>query len=153
MLSDRNTVTALNGSRVLLREGDPIDLDQDGQFDDNVFIGRANPANAAFQANGVQFANDGTVHTLVNIRDADGLEKPPPPSEAGCLALRAAMGVPLCHPDYNQDGGGGWACGADVEAFFLAWEVSETCADVNQDGGIDCADVETFFIGRESGSC
>ncbi|MBX3382600.1 MAG: hypothetical protein KF864_03725 [Phycisphaeraceae bacterium] len=55
-----------------------------------------------------------------------------------------------CVGDFNQDGG---IDGADVEAFFLAWEDSEPAADVNQDGGVDGADVEFFFNAWESGDC
>ncbi|MBS0198397.1 MAG: hypothetical protein JSR77_16725 [Planctomycetes bacterium] len=55
-----------------------------------------------------------------------------------------------CYSDFNQDGG---IDGADVEAFFLAWAAGENAADVNQDGGIDGADVETFFVAWQSGEC
>lgn len=51
--------------------------------------------------------------------------------------------------DFNQDGG---VDGADVEAFFVAWEGGDPVADVNQDGGVDGADVETFFAAW-SGGC
>jgi glucose/arabinose dehydrogenase len=57
---------------------------------------------------------------------------------------------PPCYADFNQDGG---IDGADVEAFYLAWEVGDPSADVNQDGGVDGQDVETFFIAWESGEC
>jgi hypothetical protein len=36
--STRNGVVVLNGTQVLVREGDPIDLDNDGQFDDGVYF-------------------------------------------------------------------------------------------------------------------
>ncbi|MBL9002106.1 MAG: hypothetical protein JNK25_13320 [Phycisphaerae bacterium] len=50
--------------------------------------------------------------------------------------------------DFNADGG---IDGADVEAFFLAWEFGD--ADVNLDGGTDGADVEMFFCWWQSGGC
>jgi hypothetical protein len=56
----------------------------------------------------------------------------------------------LCPADFNQDGG---VDGADVDAFFAAWENGETQADVNQDGGIDGGDVDTFFAAWENGGC
>jgi sarcosine oxidase subunit alpha len=43
--------------------------------------------------------------------------------------------------------------GSDVEAFFTAWEASESPADVNCNGGVDGGDVETFFIAWENGGC
>ena len=50
--------------------------------------------------------------------------------------------------DFNLDGG---VDGADVEAFFTAWERAETLADFNIDGGVDGADVEAFFVAWEQG--
>ncbi len=53
-----------------------------------------------------------------------------------------------CTADFNNDGG---VDGADVEAFFAAWEVAEPSADVNEDGGVDGGDVEYFFQRWEAG--
>ncbi|MBX3382236.1 MAG: S8 family serine peptidase [Phycisphaeraceae bacterium] len=53
-----------------------------------------------------------------------------------------------CIGDFNGDGG---VDGADVEAFFLAWEGGQAEADVNTDGGIDGEDVVTFFAAWEAG--
>lgn len=53
-----------------------------------------------------------------------------------------------CVGDINDDGG---VDGADVEAFFVLWEDGEAPADLNQDGGVDGADVEFFFTRWESG--
>jgi hypothetical protein len=55
---------------------------------------------------------------------------------------------PPCIADFNEDGG---VDGADVEAFFVVWSQGEAGADLNQDGGVDGADVETFFIRWEAG--
>src|SRR5690606_31209433 len=35
---DADAVVVLNGSQVVVREGDPVDLDGNGSFDDDVFI-------------------------------------------------------------------------------------------------------------------
>jgi hypothetical protein len=53
-----------------------------------------------------------------------------------------------CPADYNQDGG---VDGADVQAFFIDWAAGY--ADVNQDGGVDGADVQSFFIVWQAGGC
>ncbi|MCX5690606.1 MAG: hypothetical protein NTV94_12640, partial [Planctomycetota bacterium] len=53
-----------------------------------------------------------------------------------------------CRGDFNQDGG---VDGADIEAFFLAWEPGLTEGDVNLDGGVDGSDVEAFFVLWEAG--
>ncbi|MCX5691546.1 MAG: hypothetical protein NTV94_17435 [Planctomycetota bacterium] len=59
--------------------------------------------------------------------------------------------LPLpCPADFNQDGG---VDGADVNAFFEAWEAGESTADVNLDGGVDGSDIDTFFTAWEAGGC
>jgi hypothetical protein len=55
-----------------------------------------------------------------------------------------------CPADFNADGG---VDGADVEAFFLAWQVGDVTADVNQDGGVDGSDLEAFFVPWAAGGC
>jgi len=58
--------------------------------------------------------------------------------------------APTCPADYNQDGG---VDGADLESFFIDWEAGDSQADVNQDGGVDGTDVETFIVVWEAGGC
>ncbi|MBL9001284.1 MAG: immunoglobulin domain-containing protein [Phycisphaerae bacterium] len=65
-------------------------------------------------------------------------------------ATLTVIGGPPCPADFNQDGG---IDGADVDAFFAAWEAGDFAADVNGDGGIDGADVDTFFFYWENGGC
>ena len=55
-----------------------------------------------------------------------------------------------CAADFNRDGG---VDGADVGAFFAAWEQGDSAADVNSDGGVDGSDVEAFFAQWEAGGC
>jgi hypothetical protein len=55
-----------------------------------------------------------------------------------------------CPADFNRDGG---VDGADVSAFYAAWELGDPAADVNRDGGVDGADVEEFFRRWEAGGC
>jgi len=55
-----------------------------------------------------------------------------------------------CPADFNQDGG---IDGADVDSFFQEWEAGNAAADTNQDGGVDGADVQTFFAAWENGGC
>ena len=40
-----------------------------------------------------------------------------------------------------------------VEAFFLTWTSGEPAGDVNQDGGVDGGDIETFIVQWENGGC
>jgi hypothetical protein len=65
-------------------------------------------------------------------------------------ASLTCLGCPVCPADFDQDGG---VTGADVEAFFLAFEAGEACGDTDQDGGVTGADVEAFFVAFEAGGC
>ena len=60
------------------------------------------------------------------------------------------MNAAGCAADFNQDGG---VDGADINAFFEAWEAGEGTADVNLDGGVAGADVDAFFLVWEAGGC
>jgi hypothetical protein len=40
-----------------------------------------------------------------------------------------------------------------VAAFFGQWENGHCDADVNADGGVDGADVDSFFAAWEAGGC
>jgi len=55
-----------------------------------------------------------------------------------------------CLADFDRNGG---VDGADVEAFFRAWEAGDHAADVNSDGGVDGAHVEVFFRAWEASGC
>lgn len=66
-------------------------------------------------------------------------------------AAETAVRVPpACIADFNSDGG---VDGADIEAFFLAWEAGAYTADVNVDGGINGEDVGVFFELFAESSC
>ncbi len=56
----------------------------------------------------------------------------------------------VCYADVNNDGG---IDGADVQAFYDLWEAGDPVSDLNNDGGIDGADVEVFFELWEGGGC
>ncbi|MBI5765353.1 MAG: PEP-CTERM sorting domain-containing protein [Planctomycetes bacterium] len=58
-------VLVYNGSTVLLRESDPIDLNANGLFDDNVFL-------RSIQPNDVHLTDSGEVYMLVTLKDGAG---------------------------------------------------------------------------------
>jgi hypothetical protein len=73
----------------------------------------------------------------------------------GTFSVTSASGfnyaVPArCIADFNEDGG---IDGADVSAFFAAWESGDSSADANRDGGVDGSDTEAFFAAWEAGGC
>jgi hypothetical protein len=63
----------LNGT-VILREGDPIDVDGNGSFDDDAFVGRGVNTNAAFAANDLFVDENGVVWAIVQLRTAAGVD-------------------------------------------------------------------------------
>lgn len=67
-----DTVMVLNGDQVLLREGDPVDVDGNGMFDDDAFIGRGNNTLAAFIADTLYINNSRVLHVLANLRNGAG---------------------------------------------------------------------------------
>ncbi len=87
------------------------------------------------------FANDEGFR--VDISGPDISRQPIP-----ATAFWHGIPAPSCVSDFNQDGG---VDGADVSAFFDAWEAGNSAADMNGDGGIDGADVNTFFAHWEAG--
>jgi len=67
----RNEVIVWNGT-VVAREGDPVDVDGNGMFDDGAFLGRGNPASACFQANDIQLTDNNTLYFLASLNDGAG---------------------------------------------------------------------------------
>lgn len=62
----------------------------------------------------------------------------------------ACAGCPACPADFDNNGG---IDGADLASFFFDYEAGEGCADVNNNGGIDGADLAYFFTAYEAGGC
>ncbi len=71
--------------------------------------------------------------------------------DCGTVASRTAeLVVVPCPADFDKDGG---VDGADVQAFFEAWEACDPSGDTNRDGGVDGADVEFFFTYWQTSGC
>jgi len=133
--ADRNAVLVLNGLREILREGDGVDLDGDGQADDQLFISIINNDDS-FLTDSLEY------YFMAELVNGDGINM-------GQAFLYMNLNA-RCVGDYNGDGG---IDGNDVEAFFIDWEDGQTIADVNEDGGVDGGDVELFFLRWEAGVC
>jgi hypothetical protein len=86
---DRDAVVVLNNQTVLLREGDPVDVNADGQASDGVFI-------SSFADGGVQIADDRRVYALVGLRTTSGQ-----PAGSAVVAITPQG----CNDiDFNNDG-------------------------------------------------
>ncbi len=57
---------------------------------------------------------------------------------------------PPCIADFNTDGG---VDGADLAAFFEAWQAGDFLADVNADGGVDGGDAGAFMAAWTASDC
>jgi hypothetical protein len=68
-----NEVLVFN-STIIAREGDPIDLDGNGLFDDSCFIGRATNTLSAFNANDVFVTDDLHVYFMCPLTDGLGTD-------------------------------------------------------------------------------
>ncbi len=66
-------VLVLNGV-VILREGDPVDVNGNGLFDDDAFVGRGTNTLAAFAANDLAIADNGDVYVIIQLRNGAGMD-------------------------------------------------------------------------------
>lgn len=69
-----DNVVVLNGTEVVLREGDPVDLDGNGLFDDDVFIGRGNDTLTAFSADNAFLTDDLVLYMFISLRNGAGVD-------------------------------------------------------------------------------
>jgi hypothetical protein len=89
-----DTVMAYNGTTLLMREGDPIDLNNNGLFDDDVFL-------ASFQPNDVHLTDSGDIYFLATLRNGAGTGLGdaflhvvvPEPTTAGLFAAMLMLGM------------------------------------------------------------
>jgi len=154
----RDNVIVLNGTTVLVREGDRVDLNGNGLEDDDAYVGRA--AGSAFDGLDAYITDDGMVHFIGYLRNAAGLDLTGSGAQA-LMRVRAVAGGCLggCGTsDFNGDGDFG--TDADIEGFFacLGGNCCGSCfcggSDFNGDGdfGTD-QDIESFFRVLAGGAC
>jgi hypothetical protein len=135
---NRDNVLVLNGTQVVAREGDPIDLDANGQFDDNVYI-------STFQPNDLFLTDSRMVWFLATLRNSAG-------ASLGDAFLRLQLPLISKIGDMNCDGVISFG---DINPFVLAisdpatWQaVYPNCnlmnGDVNQDGQFNFRDINPF---------
>ncbi len=126
----RDNVMVLNGTMELLREGDPIDLDGNGHFDDGVFLN-------GFNADDVFVSDDQIIYLLGSLRNSEG-------TSLGDAFMRINYGCPTIPADTSADI---VLNGFDVQSFVdcvLAGGAPVgqcKCADMDLDGDVDVDDV------------
>lgn len=149
----RDTVILLNGA-VVLREGDPVDLDENGLFDDDVFIGRGNNTSSAFAANDVFLADDLMLYFTAPLRDSSGndLGSIPAFGSGGDAFMRISLAPSDCPTVLGDVSGDSIINGLDAQAFVDCALTPGPpigqchCADFNSDDVIDQTDLDAFVL-------
>ncbi|MGE0481465.1 MAG: hypothetical protein AB7Q17_13435 [Phycisphaerae bacterium] len=152
---ESDDVIVLNGATVLLREGDPVDVDGNGMFDDDTFVGRGNNTLTALLANSLYLTDDGWLYTVINLRDGAGVDRNSNPSFSTPAAfVRIRIPAQNLPGDMNCDG---VVNNFDIDPFVLALtdpaayaaafpDCDINNADVNDDGDVNNFDIDPFVV-------
>ncbi|HWL92638.1 MAG TPA: DUF11 domain-containing protein [Phycisphaerae bacterium] len=145
-----DTVLLLNDETVIAREGDPVDVDGNGFFDDGAFIGRSIFTTNPFAVDDLFIDDNRVVHFIASLRDSEGQDLGVFGS-SGDAFLRVDLSTPAACPTIQGDANGDAARnGVDVQAFvdcFLTGGVpagSCVCVDYDADDDLDGDDVNAF---------
>jgi len=127
-----DTVMVLNGE-VIVRESDPVDLDNNGILDDGVYIN-------AFTAFNAFLSNDSRVHFLATLKTDEGVN---------LNTAFLVVDVGACATILGDANGSASRNGRDAQAFvdcLLLGDLTHPCkcADMDNDGDIDAADATLF---------
>ncbi len=154
-----NDMLVLNGSQIILREGDPVDVDGNGSFDDNAFIGRGVNTLAFMATSLLHLTDSGVVYAVVHLRDAAGNDlNSNPISGLPTAFVRIALGAepPTCPGDRGDANCDGTIDFFDIDPFLLslfnpAAYTAANCggslcaADIDCNGGVDFFDIDPFL--------
>ncbi|MBL8759634.1 MAG: lamin tail domain-containing protein [Phycisphaerae bacterium] len=138
-----NAALVANGSRVILREDDPIDLNRNGIFDDDAYI-------HIFRDDFAFLTDDGWFYIAVRTRSGAHRCLGTAPTENGQALIRVRL---TCRADYNGDGN----IDPDDLADYIGcyFEPGGGCsrADFNGDGNADPDDLADYIGLFFSGGC
>ena len=151
---DQNDVIVLNGTNVIVREGDGVDVNGDGLLNDDCFIGRSVNTNSAFSGE-AYITDDGWLYFMANIKNGAGTEYN---SSAfglplALLRVRAFTPPPQCPADANGDN---VVDSADLSVllsnFNTATGGGAAFGDFNGDGFVNSADL-SVLLGSFGNNC
>jgi hypothetical protein len=114
----RDEVLVFNGA-VLAREGDPVDVDGNGLFDDGAFIGRGNNTLAAFGADKLRLTDGGEIYLVLLLNDGAGNDLNSSPSFGTPDALVRIDTAGACLPPVTY-------CTAKVNSLGCTPQISST---------------------------
>jgi hypothetical protein len=134
-----NAVVVLNNSTVVARENDPVDLDNDGTFDDNVFI-------RTF-IDDRTFMTADALYLVVRLRDTNAAYCGGADTDIGQALIRIDLPSD-CVADINNSG---TVTVQDIFDFLAFYFTGNQAADVNNSGTVTVQDIFDFlalyFIG------
>lgn len=136
-------VMVLNGTRVVAREGDAVDLDGNGLPDDDAFIGRGVDTNAAFAANDVLLTENRTVYFIANLRDSAGNDLNSNPVFG---TPDAFLRIQLCPGDLNNDLQVDLTDLSALLVNFGLGGVPPSGGDIDGDGDCDLDDLSRLLV-------
>ena len=140
--SATDDVVVVNG-QVVLREGDPVDLNNNGVYDDNVFIGRGVNTNGAFEPNDIALSDEGMLYIFVDLRDGQGNDLNSNPSFGTPQAFLRFDVTPACLGDANGNGV------VDIDDLVLVitnWNNAGGPGDVNNDNIVNIDDLVEVIV-------
>ncbi len=140
-----DNVVVLSGLRVVVREGDPVDLDGNGMFDDDVFIGRFNNTLAPFNPDDFVLTDDMMLYFIANIRSSTADLNGNPSFSTPVAFLRKQL---YCPADHNQDG---FVTGDDFDEFVALFVDGLIGADFDGNGFVNGDDFDRFVAHFEQG--
>jgi hypothetical protein len=138
-----NEVLVYNGTQILAREGDPVDINGNGMFDDDAFIGRGTNTLAAFEAFDLDITDAGVVYFIANLRNAAGQDLNSSPAFVSSQSfMRISVAPPPCPADFNGQNG---VTVQDIFDFLSAWFAGLPTADFNGQNGVTVQDIFDFL--------
>ncbi len=145
--SNANAVIVLNGETVVSREGDPVDLDGNGQFDDNTFI-RTYGDNTAF------LTDDGWLYVRITLTNDPTLGNAGP--DLGQALVRQRIFQPsACYANCDNSTQAPILNVADFTCFlnrFAAGDSYANCDQSTQPPVLNVADF-TCFLNQFAAGC
>ncbi len=143
-----NAALVQNGTAVIARENDPVDLDNNGLFDDDAFIRTFRDDRA--------FMTDTELWIVVRLRNGAGYCSGAN-ADIGQALIRiplAAGGCPWQATNCTADQDGDEDVDSDdIVLFFGNFENGDSCGDQDGDEDVDSDDIVVFFSLFEQGGC
>lgn len=141
-----DNVVVVNGV-VVLREGDPVDVDNNGLFDDDAFVGRGTNTLSAFEPNDWVLTDGLDLYGFVNLRNGAGQDLNSTPAFGAPQAfVRIRLATPPnCPGDFTGDSQRDTADLVILLGLFGQPVPAFTSGDMDGNGVVNTADLVLFL--------